>query len=73
MLGILRNLKFRLKGIGLNQIYLSHLRPLSEYAAVVWDGYTLYEKRNMEQIQYEAVRLVTGLTRSASIENLSKK
>ena len=52
MLGVLRNLKFRLGRKALNQIYLSYLRPLLEYAAVVWDGCTLYEKRKMEQVQY---------------------
>ena len=60
MLGIIRNLKFRLGRKALNQIYLSNLRPLLEYAAVVWDGRTLYEKRKTEQVQYEAARLVTG-------------
>ena len=52
--------------------YLSYLRPLLEYAAVVCDGCTLYEKRKMEQVQYVAARLVTGLTRPVSIENLIK-
>ena len=33
----------------------------------------LYEKRKMEQVQYEAARLVTDSTRSVSIENLIKE
>ena len=47
----------------MNQIYVSYLRPLLEYAAIVLD----------ECIQYEAARLVTGLTRSVSIEKLVKE
>ena len=71
-LGILRSLKYKLCRKALNQIHLSYLRPLLEYASVVWDGCTLYEKKKLEQIQYEAARLVTGLTRSVSIEKLIK-
>ena len=44
-----------------------------EYASVVWDGCTQYEKTKLERIQYESARLVTGLTRSVSIENLIKE
>ena len=72
-LGILRSLKYKLCRKALNQIYLSYLRPLLEYASVVWDGCTLYEKKKPDQIQYEAARLVTGLTRSVSTEKLIKE
>ena len=57
----------------MTQIYLSYLRPLLEYASIVWDGCTQYEKTKLERIHYEAARLVTGLTRSVSIENLIKE
>ncbi len=46
------------------------MRPLLEYAAIVWDSCTNYEKDSLEKIQYEAARVVTGLTRSVSIFNL---
>ena len=72
-LGILRSLTYRLGRKAMTQIYLSYLRPLLEYASVVWDGCTQYEKTKLERIKYEAVRLVTGLTRSVSIENLIKE
>ena len=39
----------------------------------MWDGCTLYEKKKLEQIQYEAARLVNGLTRSVSVEILIKE
>ena len=39
----------------------------------MWDACTLYEKKKLEQIQYEAARLVTGLKRSVSIEKLIKE
>ena len=72
-LGILRSLKYKLCTKALNQIYSFYLRPLLEYVSVVWDGCTLYEKKKREQVQYEAARLVTGLTRSVSIGKLIKE
>lgn len=46
------------------------MRPLLEYAAVVWDSCTELDKNRLEQLQFEAARVVTGLTRSVSINNL---
>ena len=41
-----------------------------EYSSTVWDGCTAFEKDSLEKIQNEAARIVTGLTRSVSLENL---
>ena len=46
------------------------MKPILEYASVIWDGCNLYEKQNLEKLQYEAARVVTGLTKSCSIERL---
>ena len=71
VLGSMRILKFKLKRQTLNQIYVSYLRPILEYSSLVWDNCTNYEKKNtLEKLQYEAARIVTGLTRSVSIERL---
>ena len=70
ILGMMRKLKFTLHRKALNQIYVSCLRPLMEYSSTVWDGCTAYEKESLEKIQNEAARIVTGLTRSVSLENL---
>ena len=69
----MQSLKFKLKRETLNQIYLSYLRPILEYASVVWDNCTVYEKESLEKLQYEAARIVTGLTRSVSIVKLLKE
>ncbi len=66
----MRSLKFKLKRKTLNQIYISYLRPILEYASIVWDNCTIYEKDMLDKIQYEAARIVTGLTRSVSIDRL---
>ena len=41
ILGMMRKLKYSISRKSLNQIYISFLRPVLEYSAVVWDGCTL--------------------------------
>ncbi len=65
-------MKFQLSRTSLNQIYISFIRPVLEYASVVWDGCTEYEKDSLEKMQYEAARIVTGLTRSVSLYHVYK-
>ena len=69
----MKNLKLIVKRNSLKQIYISFLRPLLEYASIVWDNCTSREKETVEKIQTEAARLLTGITRSASLLNLYKK
>ena len=70
ILGSMRMLKFKLKRKTLNQIYIAYLRPIIEY---VCDSCTVYEQNSLESIQYDAARIVTGLTRSVSIANLLRE
>ena len=44
-----------------------------EYASVVWNNCAVREKESIEKNQNEAARLVTGITRSASINNLYRE
>ena len=46
LLGIMRAIKYKLSWKALNNIYISYIRPILEYAAVVWDGCTAYEKNS---------------------------
>ena len=57
----------------LNKMYMSYMLPIVEYASVVWDGCSEQDSVTLQKVQNEAVRLVTGLTRSVSLENLYKK
>lgn len=72
ILGIMRKLKFTLRRPTLNQIYVSFLRPILEYSSVVWENCTQLEKDKIEKIQLEAARIVTGTTRSISLEKMYK-
>ena len=64
VLGTMKLLKFKLKRTTLCQMYISYLRPILEYASIIWDNCTEYEKELLEKLQYDAARAVTGLTRS---------
>ena len=44
VLGTMRILKFKLKRKSLNQIYVSYLSPIMEYASIVWDNCTQYSQ-----------------------------
>ena len=70
VLGIMRKFKYTLNRESLNQIYISYVRPLLEYSSIVWAGCTEQQITSLERIQNEAARIVTGLTRSVSLENL---
>ena len=54
-------------------MYMSYLLPVVEYASVVWDGCSECDSQTLQKIQNEAARLVTGLTRSVSLESLYKE
>ena len=69
----MRNIKFKIRRKALNQIYISYLRPLLEYASSVWDNCNNFEKDKLEKIQLEAARIVTGTTRSTSLNNIYRE
>ena len=66
----LRCLKFSLDRKSLETIYKSFIRPTLEYSDVVWDNITQAEEEELEKIQAEAARIITGATRLVSLHNL---
>ena len=70
---VMRRPKFTLSRAALNQIYLAYVRPILEYSSIVWDGCTTQDLNSLEKLQNEAARIVTGLTRSVSLEKLYKE
>ena len=69
-INIMRKLKFQLDRKSLQTIFFSFIRPLLEYADVVWNNCTQYESNELDKIQNEAARIVTGATKLASIDSL---
>ena len=60
---VMRKLKFQLDRRSLEIIHISFIRPLLEYADVVWDNCTRYKVSAIENVQLEAARIVTGTTK----------
>ena len=52
---------------------MTFIRPILEYADVVWCNITKYEEDELKKIQLDAARIVTGTTKLVSIENLYKE
>ena len=69
----MRKLNYSISRNALNQMYMSYLLPVVEYASVVWDGCSERDSQTLQKIQNEAARLVTGRTGSVSSENLYKE
>ena len=69
-LNIMCKLKFQLDRKSLEIIYTLFIRPLLEYFNVVWDNCTQYESNDLEKIQNEAARIVTGATKLTSLQSL---
>ena len=67
ILGIMRKRKYTLSKAALNQIYISYVL---EYSSAVWDGCSDYNTNTLENNSTWTARIVTGLTRSVSIEKL---
>ena len=69
-LNIMRKLKFDLDRKSLETIYISFIRPILEYADIIWDNCSQQEKQDLEKIQTEAARVATGTTKLVSIQKL---
>ena len=67
-MGILRSLKFTLNRACLEQLYLSFIHPLMEYSDVIWNNCTIEQSNEIESIQIEAARIVTGASKLCSVE-----
>ena len=69
-INILCKFKFILDRETLEKMYLVFIRPILEYADVVWDTPTQILVHKLKSLQIEAARIVTEGTRLVSIENL---
>ena len=43
-------------------MYFSYVRPILEYAVVIWDNCPNYIKENLNTLTYETARIITKLT-----------
>ena len=57
----MRKLKNGIDRKAFEAIYLSFIRPVLEYADVLWDNCTQQEKQELEKIPIEAARISCGI------------
>ena len=69
-INVMRSLKFTLDRKALVAIYVSFIRPLLEYSDVLWDNIPQHDETELEKVQLEACRIITGATKLVSIANL---
>ena len=69
-INILRKMRFILDRITLEKMYFSFIRPILEYGDVIWDNSTMSLVNKLENVQIEAMRIVTGGTKLTSINKL---
>lgn len=50
-LGLLKKLKFTLSRTNLSKMYITFIRPVLEYASVVWDGCNMFDMERLEKVQ----------------------
>ena len=51
-------------------MYITFIRPLLEYADIVWDNCSIKLKNDIEDVQHEAAGIVTGSPKLCSIDRL---
>ena len=66
----MRRLKYKIDRKSLEIINTTFIRPILEYADVILDNCSDYEKQELETIQTEAARIATGASKLISICNL---
>jgi len=51
-------------------IYMSFIRPLLEYGDIICDNCTNQQKSDIESVQNEAARIVTGATKYCNVNSM---
>ena len=62
-LNLLKGLKYKINRGTLVKLYKSLIKPIMEYADVLWDGCTENGSELLEFVQYESAKVVTGAMR----------
>jgi len=51
-------------------VYVYFIRPLLEYDDIIWDNCTNQQKSNIEYMQDETARIVTGATKYCYVNSM---
>ena len=66
MCDVLKRLKYELDRKTLETIYLTFIRPKLEYGSQIWDDCTDRDKQSLDNVQLNAMRIVTGAKKGTS-------
>ena len=66
----MRCLKYTLPRKALERLFINRIRPIIEYADVIYDNCPKYSADRIEGVQMEAARICTGGMRQTSPEKL---
>ena len=72
-LNMMTPLKYKLPRIALETIYTSFVRPVLEYADVIFDNCSAFLKNQLEIVQIHAAQIITGAKRYTSHTSLYKE
>ena len=70
LVSCLKSYKYRLSRKSLEIMYKSYVLPHLDYADVIWDNCTQLQSEQLEQVQLEALRTITGTVKGTSHERL---
>ena len=72
-INLLRSYKFILDRKSLRKLYFTFIRSILEYADIVCDNCTQQQSNEIEKIQLEAGRIVSGTTKLVELDKLYKE
>ena len=70
---VMKRLKYSVDRKTLEVLYISFVRPVLEYANVIWDNCDKNDKQLLENTQLNAARVVTGAIRGTSHKEIYKE
>jgi len=73
LLAILKQFKYRWSRMALETCYKSFIRPIIEYGNILYDSCTVKLSKQLESLQGEAARLVTGTKKGTSVSGLIRE
>ena len=72
-INLLRSYKFILDRKSLQKLYFTFIHSILEYADIVWDNCTQQRSNEIEKIQLDAGRIVSGTTKLVELDKLYKE
>ena len=70
---MLKGLKFKVSRDTLGKLYKSLIRPVMEYADVLWDNGIASDCDLLDHVQYEVAKIVTGAIKGTSKHRLMQE